>query len=186
MIPTRGKNESSNAPLYKGREVRHLLIEGDDPGAMTLSQVVGGARTVLANGTSYEVNKKADTMWQEWMKGEGFKYQKDGQFTAYESLQAVVAVALLMGYTVVHDPKCVNPRNPLGIVPLAKWKGWTDTNGDRYMYSLNDPSLYARPDVTARHRINLTPKTNAEMIDTVNEVGKIEEALGPAHTFVLG
>lgn len=45
--------------LYKGREVRRLLIEGDDPGAMTLSQVVGGARTLIVNGTSYEMNSKA-------------------------------------------------------------------------------------------------------------------------------
>jgi len=172
--------------LYKGREVRRLLIEGDDPGAMTLSQVVGGARTLIVNGTSYEMNSKADAMWQEWMKVEGFEYQKDGQFTAYESLQAVVAVALLMQYTVIHDPKCVNGRNPLGPVPLAKWKGWTDTNGDSYMYSLNDPSLCARPDVTTRHRINLTPETNAEAIETLTKVGKIEKALGPAHTFVLG
>jgi hypothetical protein len=172
--------------LSKGREVRHLLIEGDDPGAMTLSHVINGVRTVLAKGTSYEMNKRADDLWQEWMKGERFEYQKDGQFTAYESLQAAVAIALLMRYTVIHDPKCVNPRNPLGVVPLVEWEGWTDTNGDSYMYSLNDPSLYGRPDVTARHRINLTPKNNAEMIETLTKVGKIEKTLGPAHTFVLG
>jgi hypothetical protein len=172
--------------LHKGREVRHLLIEGDDPGAMKLNQVVGGVRTVLANGTSYEMNKQADTMRQEWMQSERFEYQKHGQFTAYESLQAVVSIALLMRYKVIHDPKCVNLRNPLGVVPLATWKGWTDANGDSYMYSLNDPSLFGRPDVIARHPINLTPKTNAEMFETLSKAAQIEKTLGPSHTFVLG
>jgi hypothetical protein len=175
-------NRPTPHTLYRGREVRHLLIEGNDPGAMTLSQVFDGVRTVIDTGTSYEMSKKADAMWQEWITGEGFEYQKDGSFFAFESLEAVVALVLLMRYTVIHDSKCESPRNLTGVVPLVQWKGWTDKNGDSYMYSFSGgPSLYGRPDVAIRH--SLKPlKTIAEMADTV----KKENALGPSHTFTLG
>ncbi|MGA8503615.1 MAG: hypothetical protein WB683_18835 [Candidatus Sulfotelmatobacter sp.] len=167
--------------LHRGREVRHLLIEGDDHSARTLSQVFDGVRTVIDKGTTYEMNEKAQALWQGWMKSERFEYQKDGQPpAAFESLQAVVALLLLMKYKQIFDPKCVNPRtNPLGVVPLAQWKGWIDAKGDGYEYSYGGgPSLFGQPKITLKH--------GKDLIATLKKGAELSKSLGPSYTFTLG
>jgi hypothetical protein len=172
--------------LFQGSTVRHLLIEGNDPGVMNLSQLVDGVRTVVATGTSYEMNKKADFIVEEWMKKESFKYKKHGDPPVFESLKDAVTLALLMGHTGVFDPKSAKGlNNPLGQVPLASWQGWQDKSGSDYEYGFTGTTLYGQPKVTAKHGVNLTPKDNAEWIANVNKALQIRKALGPEHEFLL-
>src|ERR1700688_4718745 len=90
--------------LSKGSTVRHLLIEGDDPGAKTLSKLENGVRTVIATGTHYEMDEQAMALIQEWCQKEDFKWRSDDA-PVWESLGEVVALAKLMGHTSLYDSK---------------------------------------------------------------------------------
>src|SRR6266702_2691919 len=103
--------------LYERSRVRHLLIEGSDPGEMSLCQLVDGVRTVVATGTQYEMDKKAHSVMQEWMGQEGFEYKKQGDPPVFEPLKHAITLAMLMGHTKVVDPKCKQGLNLLGQVP---------------------------------------------------------------------
>jgi hypothetical protein len=170
--------------LYHGSKVRHLLIEGNDPGSMSLGQLIDGVHTIVATGTQHEMDKKAQTIMTEWQR-EGFNYKKDGGPPAFEPLKHAVALAMLMGYTKVVDPKCKHDRNLLGQVPLASWQGWKDKSGADYEYGFTGSTLYGQPKVTAKHGVNMTPRDNAEFLATLKKVIEIRKALGDGHEFLL-
>jgi hypothetical protein len=172
--------------LSKGSTVRHLLIEGDDPGAKTLSQLVDGVRTVVAIGTHYEMDQKAISVMQDCMKNEDFEYRKDGDPPVFESRKAIIALTTTMGYTTVYDPKCKKGLNMLGQAPLAQWQGWVDKLGNDYEYGFTGTTIYVQPKVTANHGLNLTPKDNQEFIATLKKAIEIRKSLGPEQELVIG
>ncbi len=171
--------------LSEGSRVRHLLIEGNDPGAMSLCQLVDGVRTVVATGTQYEMDKKAQSIMREWTGQDGFKYKKREDPPVFEPLKHVIALALLMGYTKVIDPKCKQGPNLLGEVPLASWQGWKDKSGTDYEYGYTGSTLYGQPKVTAKHGVNMTPKDNTELFASMKKALEIRKALGPDDEFLL-
>ena len=164
--------------------MRHLLIEGSDAGAISLCQLVNGVHTIVATGTQYEMDKKAQSMMAEWAQ-EGFKYKRDGDPPIFEPLKDAVALAILMGYTKVVDPKHKQQSNFLGQVPLASWQGWKDKSGTDYEYGFTGATLYGQPKVTTKHGVNMTPKDNAEFLASLKKVIEIRKALGPEHEFLL-
>ena len=172
--------------LSQGSRVRRLLIEGNDLADKTLSQLVDGVRTVVARGKQYEVENKADSLMQEWIKNEGFEYRKEGGPPAFEPLQPTITLVMLMGYTKIYDPKQKKGMNLIGEVPLAQWQGWKDKNGEDYEYGFNGTTLYGKPKVTAKHGVNMTPKNNEELIAVLRQATQIEKSLGPVQTFILG
>jgi hypothetical protein len=93
--------------LHKGSMVRHLLIEGDDPGAKTLSRLDNGVRTVVATGTHYEMDQKAMSLIKDWGQSEGFKWRSDDGPPVFESLPEIIALTKLMGHTELYDFKQV-------------------------------------------------------------------------------
>lgn len=165
--------------------MRHLLIEGSDPGAMNLCQLVDGVHSVVATGKQYEMEEKAHSVMTEWKTEEGFEYKKDGDPPVFEPLKHAIALAMLMGHTKVVDPKHKQPRNPLGQVPLASWQGWKDKSGADYEYGFTGSTLYGQPKVTAKHGVNMTPKDNTEFLASLKKVVEIRKALGPEHEFLL-
>jgi len=171
--------------LFNGANVRHLLIEGDDPASESLIQLENGVRTVVARGTEYEMREKAKSLTRDWMTKEGFECTEDGGPPAYEPLQPTIAVATLMGYTKICDPKCKQGMNLLGEVPLASWQGWKDKNGDDYEYGFNGLTIFGRPKVTANHGVNMRPKTD-EFFAALKKAVEIRKSLGPDHQFLLG
>lgn len=172
--------------LHKGSAVRHLLIEGDDNAAKTLSKLEDGERTVVATGTHYEMDQKATSLMGEWMKNEGFKYRKDADPPVFESLKAVVALTTLVGYQHVYDPKCKNMRNMTGLVPLAHWQGWKDTLGNDYEYGFTGTTIFVQPRVTANHGVNMRPKDNQELMETFRKAIAVRKSLGPEQELVIG
>jgi len=116
--------------LDKGSTVRHLLIEGDNAGAKTLSKLENGFRTVVATGTHYEMDQQALALIQEWCQKEGFGWRSDDA-PVWESLREIVALAKLMGHTSVRDVRYITAPG----VPLDHWQGCKDKNGDDYQYA---------------------------------------------------
>jgi hypothetical protein len=98
----------------------------------------------------------------------------------WESLHDVVALAKLMGHTSVFDFK----HNLPVTVPLDRWQGCRDKNGDDYQYGYAGTTIEAWPKVTARHGITMTP-TSEELLDWMGKVVKIRTALGPDRRFLL-
>jgi len=172
--------------LFQGTKVRHLLIEGADPGAKNLIQLENGVPTVIFTGKQYEVEQKAHSLMAEWSKTERFEYRKDGDPPAFEALRPTITLVTLMGYTRIHDPKQQKGMNLIGVVPLAQWRGWKDKNGDDYEYGFDGTTIFGQPKVTAAHGVNMEPKTNEEFVATLKKVGELRKSLGPTHTFILG
>jgi hypothetical protein len=172
--------------LSRGAKVRHLLIDGDDPAAKSLIQLENGVRTVVATGTEYEMGEKAKSMIRRWTKTEGFKRREDGGPPVFESLQPTMTLVTLMGYTKIYDPKQKKGRNLLGEVPLAQWPGWRDKNGADYEYGFTGTTIYGQPKVTAKHGLNMTPKTDEELFAALKKAIAIRKSLGPENTFIIG
>lgn len=166
--------------LHKGSTVRHLLVEGNDPGAKTLSRLDNGVRTVVATGTHYEMDQKAMALIQEWCENEGFKWRSDDGAPVWESLQGVVALAKLMGHTNLYEATHIFGT----AVPLDRWQGCRDKNGDDYQYGYTGTMIEALPRVTAKHGINMSP-SNEELFAMLSKSIEIRKALGPNRRFML-
>jgi len=166
--------------LHKGASVRHLLIEGDDPAAKTLSKLENAVRTVVATGTHYEMDQKAMALIQEWCEKDDFRWRGDDA-RVWESLQDVVALAKLMGHTSLRDPQYITSP----ALPLDRWQGCKDKYGDDYQYAYTGMTIEACPRVTTKHGVNLTPATNQEALVELSKIAQIREALGPDRTFLL-
>jgi hypothetical protein len=172
--------------LHHRSTVRHLLIEGDDNGAKTLSKLEDGERTVVATGTHYEMDQKATSVMREWIKNEGFRYRKDGDPPVFESLEAIVALTTSVGYQHIYDPNYKTMRNMLGQVPLAQWQGRKDTLGNDCEYGFTGTTIYVQPRVTANHGVNMKPKDNQELMETFRKAIAIRKSLGPEQELVIG
>jgi len=166
--------------LNKGWTVRHLLIEGDDPGAKTLSKLENGIRTVVATGTHYEMDQKAMSLIQEWCQKEDFKW-KDDDAPVWESRREIIALAKLMGHTSLYDARYITAQ----AVPLDRWQGCRDKNGDDYQYAYNLTTIEAWPKVTAKHGINMKPATKEEFLREMQKAIEIRKDLGPEQKFML-
>jgi hypothetical protein len=172
--------------MYKGSMVRHLLILGDDPGAMKLTQITDGLMTVLAAGTKYEMDQQAMSLVQSWGKDEGFQYRNHSDPPVFESLNAIRVLLLEMGYTQVYDPKCKSLRNMIGSVPLAQWLGWIDKLGSPYEYGFTGTTVYGQPKITEKHGVNFRPETNQQFLEEMKKAVAIRKSLGPEQDFILG
>jgi len=167
---------------HKGSTVRHLLIEGDDPVAMTLSRLDNGVRAVVDKGTHDEMYQKAMSLIEEWGEREGFEYRSHGGPPAWESLRDTIALTKLMGHTTLYD--ATNSRFPVPI-PLDHWQGCKDKNRDDYEYAYTETMIEARPRVTAKHGVNAPPATTKDRVDWLRSVVKIRQKLGPELKFLL-
>jgi hypothetical protein len=175
------------------REVRRLLInlEGG-PGATSLSQLVAGVETRIADGTEYEMNQKADSLAGEWVKTEGFRFPPEG-LPVFESLKGTIAIALLMGKTIVYDNKYINnnmtdrqKRNPLGVVPLADWPGVTPKGGGGYDYAFTGTTIIANPTLPPGYGLDAKYKTNEETVAFFTKLAALQKTVGETATFLLG
>jgi hypothetical protein len=160
--------------------VRHLLIEGDDPGAKTLSKLENGVRTVVATGTHYEMDEKALALVQEWCQKEDFSWRNDDA-PVWESLREIVALAKLMGHTSLHDAQ----RMFEPAVPLDHWQGCRDKRGDDYQYAYTGTMIEAWPKVTAKHGISMALSNTQEMAAQLAKIIEIRKGLGPERKFML-
>jgi hypothetical protein len=168
--------------LHRGSTVRHLLIEGNDPGAKTLSRLDNGVRTVVATGTHYEMDQKAMALIEEWCQNEEFKWRGEDGVPVWESLRDVLALAKLMGHTSLYDFK----HNLPVTVPLDRWQGCKDKNGDDYQYGYTGTTIEACPRVTAKHGVSMVLSSNTqEMVGQLAKIIEIRRALGPDRKFVL-
>ncbi len=159
-------------------EVRHLLIEGEDASTRTLSTLVNGVRTEVERGPLYKMEERADALTEQWAD-EGFEYRSDNGPPAFEPLRHVITLAKLMGHATV-----MQAGHPASI-PLERWAGCRDANGDEYEYGYDGLNLYAQPKVTAKHGVNMQPKTHEEFIAEISKAIKIRKALGPDRQFIL-
>jgi hypothetical protein len=125
-----------------------------------------------------------ESLIADWERG-GFKLRNDRQPRPFESLEVVVTVATLMGFTSVNDPRRRNSTNPFGIVPLRDWRG-VDT-GVTYEYAFDGTTIEARPAVIAsRHGLDNKPKTPEEFAELVRKTDELRKRLGPNFQFLLG
>lgn len=167
--------------VEKGSTVRHLLIEGDDPGAKTLSKLENGVSTVVDTGTHYEMDEKALALIKDLCQKEDFSWKNDNA-PVWESLREIVALAKLMGHTSLHDVRYITAPD----VPLDRWQGCKDKNGDDYMYWYTGTTIVACPRVTAKHGVSMVLSTNTqELVAQLAKIGEIRKALGPERTFLL-
>ena len=164
--------------LHRLSEVRHLLVQGDDLGAQVLSSLINGVRTEIDRGPVYKMEEKADSLMQEWMK-EGFEYRNESGPPVFEPLRDILALAKLMGYT------SVTHRQHLASVPLDRWHGCKDRNDDDYEYGYTGLTIYAQPKVTAKHGVNMVPRTNEEFFAELKKAVQIRKGLGPDREFLL-
>jgi hypothetical protein len=73
----------------------------------------------------------------------------------------------------------------LWTIPLDRWQGCKDKNGDDYQYGYTGTTIEACPRVTAKHGINMTPATNEELFVVMRKAIETRKALGPDRTFIL-
>ena len=166
------------------REVRHLLIDVDSATTIRLIQLCADVVTDIAEGKHYEMIQKAETLAGEWTARDGFRVQAESQPT-FEPLKDTVALALLLGHSVVFDEKFKNDRNSTGAVHLAEWPGMTPKNGGGYEYSLIGLTIAARPTLPHTHGLK-TPQKPQENAAYMKAVTALLESVGPACHFLLG
>jgi hypothetical protein len=167
--------------VEKGSTVRHLIIEGDDPAAKTLSKLENGVRTDVATGTHYEMDEKAMALIKDMCQKEDFSWKNDDA-PVWESKREIVALLKLMGHTSLHDARDITTPD----IPLDRWQGCKDKNGDDYSYWYTGTTVVASPRVTAKHGISTVLSTNTqELMAQLAKIVKIRKALGPERTFLL-
>lgn len=167
--------------LHKGSTVRHLLVEGADNAAKTLSKLERGVRTVVATGPHHEIDQKAMALSQEWCQKEDFSWAKD-KAPVEESQNEIVILATLMGHTSLFEGACF----PRPIVPLDRWEGCKDRNGDDYVYSYTGTTIEARPNVRARHSYAIVSSSDRqELCVPALELRELSNTLGPNRRFFL-
>lgn len=137
----------SNSELYatlinnSTDEVRHLLIFFVDGEKETqLVQVIDGIDCPLKVGSEYEVKQAAEVIRLDWEQ-EGFTSPLKGY--AFESLERVIALAQLMGFT--HIFADGTPENSTGFEPFSSWPGMVAQNGGNYLYALDNTRMHAAP-----------------------------------------
>jgi hypothetical protein len=88
----------------------------------------------------------------------------------------------LMGHTGVYDSK----HNLPVTVPLDRWQGCRDANGDDYQYGYTGTTIEALPRVTTKHGVSMVLSTNTqEMVAQMAKIIEIRKALGPDRSFLL-
>jgi hypothetical protein len=162
-----------------GSDVRHLLIQGEDNASWTLSTLINGVRTEVEHGPLYKMEESADTLTKQWCD-EGLRWRGDNSPPVWEPLRHVVTLVKLLGHNTVME------AGHLATIPLDRWTGCRDKNGDDYIYGYDGGmNLYAQPNVSARHGLNMEPKTNEEFIALTKKAIEIRKALGPDRHFFL-
>jgi len=182
-LHTMVKDATRQAP----HEVRHLLIHPvNGPKLTTLSQLVSGVQTEIAKGTQGEMDGQADALMREWAR-EGFRPKADRE-PVYEELGSTIKLAALMGYRVVYDPerRDVGRGNLTGAVTLAQWRGRSGKNGGGYQYAFTGSTIFAVPTLPPGHGINMTPASNEETVQVLQQSAKLLKTVGPSYEFVLG
>lgn len=161
-----------NKPVH---EVRRLLIHlVNGPGLTTLSQLIGTAHTVIATGTQYEVEQRADSLAQLWLK-EGFESPSENSPPPYESLEAVVKISSIMGHTQISVPSRVNP---IGAVPLTQWRGLVPKNNGSYEYAFDGFYIHAQGALPPNHNL-MWPNDSKEWPAFLAKIKALREAVGP-------
>jgi len=162
-------------------EVRRLLIDSvNGPGLTTLSQLIGADHTDIGAGTQYEMEQRANLLAQTWLK-EGFESPPENSSPPYESLEAVIKIASIMGHKQISIP---NRLNPIGAVPLAQWRGLAPKNNGSYEYAFDGFYIYAQGALPPNH--NLTwPKDTKEWSGFLAKAKALREAVGPPGKFLL-
>jgi hypothetical protein len=148
--------------------------------------------STIADGTEYEMRQQAETLAREWIEKEGFRFPSE-RVPVFESLKETIKLALIMGYTVVHDNKYINnnmtdpqKRNPLGVVPLADWPGMTAKNRGGYEYAFDGSTIVARPTLPPNHGLNMKPKNAEETVAVLQKAMALQKTVGDTATFLLG
>ena len=169
-----------------GGEVRHLLIHSVDSSRETnLSQLTAAVNIPIATGTEYEMGQRAETLSQDWIDNEGFRFPRERELV-FEPLKHTIVLATAIGNTGVYDPKYQNiQRNLTGKVPLSSWPGVTAKNGGAYEYAFDGMKIVAQPRLPPNHGLNLQPKTNEEFLVVLQKAVALRDAIGPTVEFLL-
>ena len=165
-------------------EVRHLVLHLVNGSHETiLSQITNCAETKIATGTEYDMRQEAITLAQTWATEEGFVFPREG-VPVFDSLKNTVALAVIMGHTLVYDPNLA-AQNVTGAVPLTRWPGMTAKNGGGYEYAYDGLKIIARPTLPPGHGLDMAP-TKAEFIAVMQKATALLATVGPMREFLLG
>lgn len=176
------------ATLENAQEVRHLLIFFVNGSSETkLIQIINGVETLVLTGTEFEAKQKADSLAKLWVTEGKFVRPREGY--AYEPLERTIALAKMMGFTIVYDPRFKKvdrpPLNFTGAVSFSSWPGMTAKNGGRYVYALDQMRLYARPTLPSSSEPLIAPSDGKEFAAFMLKHKAILDAVGPFQEFIL-
>jgi hypothetical protein len=164
------------------KQIRHLLLQSiDDARVRSLSEMVNGVETQIAEGTKYEMEQKA----QEYITAGKYRIARDDE-KVFEPLGNTVALAKACGFKTIYDGRYKKLPNALGEVPLDIWPGLTGKNGGGYEYAFDAMKILARPTLPPNHGLNMRPKTKEEYVEVMRKSIEILKTVGPAAEFILG